>query len=68
MRPVVLLVILFILAGAMVITFLPNGIIMPFAPGQYPLNQRVPTWPGKARVAPYRPGPAISVDHLGFYE
>ena len=59
MRPVVLLIILFILAGAMVLTFLPNGIAMPFdpqAPGQYPLNQHIPTWPGKQRFAPYRPG------------
>lgn len=56
MRPVVLLVILFILAGAMVITFLPNGIIMPFDP-QAP--GRIPTWPGKKLFAPYRPGSPI---------
>jgi hypothetical protein len=60
MRPVVLLIILFILSGALVLTFLPNGIdtssfMGPNAPGQ----QRVPTWPGKQRIAPYRPGPAI---------
>ncbi len=61
MRSVVLLVILFILAGAMVITFGPAVDAVPFdpqAPGQYPLSQRVPTWPGKVRVAPYRPDPA----------
>ncbi len=61
MRPVVLLVILFILAGAMVITFAPAAAAPfdPQAPGQYPLSQRVPTWPARQRVAPYQPGPAI---------
>ncbi len=61
MRPVVLLVVLFILAGVIVITFGPDAFLMsePQVPGQFPMNQRVPMWPGKARVAPYRPGPAM---------
>lgn len=56
MRPAVLFVVLFILAGVMVITFMPSDLAAAVVPpGQYPLNQRVPTWPATARVAPYRP-------------
>lgn len=59
MRPVVLLILLFILAGAMVITFGPAVGGATDAELLIPGQQRVPTWPAKARVAPYRPGPAI---------
>ena len=59
MRPVVLLIVLFILAGALILTFLPNGISPSVYDTLIPGLPRVPTWPAQQRIAPYRPGSAI---------
>jgi hypothetical protein len=57
MRREVLLVAAFLLIGAAVLTFWPNGrsVMEPSPPGQYPLHESRFEWPMTERKKAYRP-------------
>lgn len=62
MRAPVIMILLFLIAGALVLTMWPHMLPQPFdpsPPGQFPLRAPRPQWPAIERVAPYRPGPAM---------
>lgn len=67
MRTPVVLIVLFLIAGAAAIALWPFSIPLPFepaVPGQYNLRASRPTWPATERVAPYRPAPGMGSNRI----
>ncbi len=67
MRTPVVLIILFLIVGAVAIALWPFTIPLPFepaVPGQYNLRASRPTWPATERVVPYHPGPGMGSNRV----
>ena len=67
MRAVVLLVVTFLIVGAVAIALWPFTLPVPFeaaVPGQYNLRASRPTWPVTERIAHYAPGPGMGSNRV----
>lgn len=64
-RPAVIAVLAFLVIGIAALLLWPFLVALfqdPVPPGQYPLSDPRPEWPGSQRVRPYIPGPAMGSD------
>jgi hypothetical protein len=69
MRTETLLVMGFLAAGVLAITFWPANSAIPFdpsPPGQYPLGQSRFEWPASQKTKSYRPADAMGTDVVKF--